>query len=178
MFENITLKSKENSEPLAEVIQMCVFEKTNSDTAVKFKRDETGYYITINIRFFDCAAYAFAAYIVENIYLFFILDIIDDFGDDLTNIEKDLLIELVSEQINSTEGEDVKREIAKRLMSFTDENDVISIEGFTKFAINDCIENLCDLFCDTAFSFLMFDRFYYSEIISALQNLFSKNDLD
>ena len=99
-----------------------------------------------------------------------------DFGEELSNIEKELLVEIVSEQLNSSEGEGVKREIANRLTSFTRENEIISIEGFTKFAINDCIEKLCDLFCDVAFSFIMSDRFYYTELISALRNLFARDN--
>ena len=176
MFEKITLKSKENSEPLAEVIQMYIYEKTNSENTIEFDTDEKGYYITVNIEFFDYAAYAFASYVTENIYLFFTLDLIDDFGEELSNIEKELLFEIVSEQLNSSEGEELKREIANRLTSFTRENEVISIEGFTKFAINDCIEKLCDLFCDVAFSFIMSDRFYYTELISALRNLFARDN--
>lgn len=178
MFEKITLKSKENSEPLAAVIQMYISEKTNSESAVKFDFDKRYYYIDINIEFLDYAARAFAAYIMENICLFFTLDILDDFGGELSNVEKELLFETVCEQINSPEGEDIRQEISKRLISFTEENETISIEGFTKFAINDCIENLCDLFCDAAFSFIMYDRFYYTELISALRDLFSKNNRD
>ena len=168
MFEKITLKSKENSEPLADVIQMYIYEKTNSENTIEFDSNEKGYYITVNIDFFDYAAYAFASYVT--------LDLINDFGEELSNIEKELLVEIVSEQLNSSEGEGVKREIANRLTSFTRENEIISIEGFTKFAINDCIEKLCDLFCDVAFSFIMSDRFYYTELISALRNLFARDN--
>ena len=45
----IALKSKENSEPLADVIQMYIYEKTNSENTIEFDSDEKGYYITVNI---------------------------------------------------------------------------------------------------------------------------------
>ena len=71
---------------------MYIYEKTNSENTIEFDSNEKGYYITVNIEFFDYAAYAFASYVTENIYLFFTLDLIDDFGEELSNIEKELLI--------------------------------------------------------------------------------------
>lgn len=178
MFEKIILKSKENSEPLAAVIQMYIFEKTNFKNLIKFDNDENFYYITIGIEFFDYAAYAFATFIMENICLYFALDTADDFGGDLSETEKELLFEIIAAQINSPEGEEIKNEISKRLTNFSAENQTISIEGFTKFAINDCIENLCDLFCDSAISFIMYDRFYYTELISLLRGLYNGDSED
>lgn len=142
MIEVISLKSKDDLEPLAITMQIYLLEKYRMHNKINFIREHGFSYINIDKHCFSKAAEAFSEYIIENMVFFFILDVLDEYIFELPKTSTCLILEKIRSCKASTEVMEIKREIWDRLMHFANEYNQINVTGFLTFSINDCKEKL------------------------------------
>lgn len=142
LIEEISLKSKDDLEPLAITMQIHLLEKYRMYNKINFIKEHGYSYVNIDKHCFAKAAEAFSEYIIENMVFFFILDVLDEYIYELPKSSTCIILEKIRSCKTSAEVTDIKREIRDRLIYFANEYNQINITGFLTFSINDCKEKL------------------------------------
>lgn len=140
MIEEISLKSKDDLEPLAITMQIHLLEKYRLCNKINFIKEHGYSYVNIDKHCFDKAAEAFSEYIIENMVFFFILDVLDEYIYEFTKSGTCIIMEKIRSFKTSDEVLEIKCEIRDRLMYFANEYNQINVTGFLNFSINDCKE--------------------------------------